>query len=84
MNPEKVEEQLRWRSHENALQGSDYAVRKGIFFTPDHEIWRYLEPGDVITVLACAQFGGWANFCKEAKLEFWELFDPVPLALALA
>jgi hypothetical protein len=84
MHPERVEEQLRWRSHENALHGNGYEDREGSLFTPDHEMWQYLEPGDVIIVKACAQFGGWANFCRMAKLEFWELFDPIPLALALA
>jgi hypothetical protein len=77
-----VTKPLQWKSHENVIEGDGYETIEGSF-TPDHEIWQHLEPGDVIIIKACARFPGWANYCQEAKLEFWEYFDPVPLALTL-
>lgn len=36
---------------------------------------RSLDVGDVLELLACAQFGGWENRVKEASMEIWAVDD---------
>ncbi|KAF9531939.1 hypothetical protein CPB83DRAFT_848059 [Crepidotus variabilis] len=78
MHPERL---LRWISHHNTLAERQYATHQGILFEPDHEIWCYLEKGDIIAVKACCRFGGWQNEVKHCSLKFWKKFNPTSLAL---
>lgn len=71
---------MRWFSHHNIIASHVFAVREGVVFTSDHEIWYHLEEGDIIAVLACARNDSygfvWQNVAKTGHLQFWEKFDP--------
>lgn len=70
---------LKWHSHHNKLASLHIEEREGMLFSPNHEIWRFVEPGDIISVIACAQFPAWANIAGGGTLHFWEKFDPTNL-----
>ena len=40
-------------------------------------ITKNLKPGDVVDLLACAQFGGWENQVHAASIEMWSFDDPI-------
>jgi len=53
-------------------------MHEGYVFGPDHELWTYLEEGDIIKVRAQARFG-WQSIIKDAWVRIWERFDPIDL-----
>ncbi|KAG8761231.1 hypothetical protein FRC11_014201 [Ceratobasidium sp. 423] len=63
---------LTWISHRLPLS-KKYDVKRGEDFTKDHEIWKFLEPGDHIGVLACAQYRKWEGDVRSGKLTFREM-----------
>ncbi|KAG8983431.1 hypothetical protein FRB90_006039, partial [Tulasnella sp. 427] len=67
---------LRWVSLYNQVAGESFQRHIGEEFGPDHEIWKYLEPGDRIGVWICAQFVGWECYCEEARLLIREWYAP--------
>ena len=73
-------EELRWASHWNPLATGRPESLFGEVFDSQHEVWRHLEVGDVLSVHTLAQFPGWANNVLKGKLIFWERFDPTGLA----
>jgi hypothetical protein len=74
------DEPLIWQSHTNFLRTKDYEFQRGIEFGPEHEIWDYLDEGDVIGVYVCAQYPGWRNDAEHGFLDFWEWFEPMDLS----
>lgn len=66
----------RWESHHNDSYSDEYQHYEGPIFDTDHEIWKHVNPGDVIAVLAVCQFAAWAVRGEAARLKFWELYDP--------
>jgi len=65
-----------WVSHRNPIASQEFDWRIGLTFGPDHEVWDYLEDGDMLLVRVCAQYGGWRNIARKATLEFTEWFEP--------
>jgi hypothetical protein len=41
-----------------------------------HEVWRYLEEGDMLCLRVCAQYPAWANIVKNARFRFLKYFEP--------
>jgi len=78
-DPNNVTRQLQWTSHHNQLGINTPRLVIGDAFKPEHELWTFLEEGDVIAVYACALYPGWQNTAKSGKLLFWERFDPMGL-----
>jgi len=67
---------LTWVSHRVSLD-STYTEQTGPVFAKDHELWKHISEGDVIGVLACAQFAYWKCDARSGSLNFQELFvDP--------
>jgi len=77
---EDEDAQLKWISHWNQLATSRPESLLGEVFDSQEEVWEHLEVGDVVSVHALAQFGGWSNNVLKGKLVFWEKFDPTGLA----
>ncbi|KAG8794857.1 hypothetical protein FRC12_020714 [Ceratobasidium sp. 428] len=70
-------EPLTWLSQKRPLS-KEYKEQKGVRFAKDHEIWKFVQSGDYIGVLACAQYARWNAESKSGKLLVQELFvgDP--------
>ncbi|KAF5360891.1 hypothetical protein D9756_004636 [Leucocoprinus leucothites] len=60
---------LVWRSHNvtTGLKGAR-TEQHGKLFTSKHEVLKFLEPGDVIGVRACAQFSKWETHALSGRL----------------
>lgn len=62
-HPTNPQRQLAWRSHDNVRSVANVMVNQGIpeyagaEFGPHHEIWDFLENGDMIGLHACPQGG---------------------------
>ncbi|KAF8528377.1 hypothetical protein BU17DRAFT_80686 [Hysterangium stoloniferum] len=67
---------LVWLSHRNPIASQELDWRIGDMFGPDHEVWEYLEEGDMLVVRVCAQFGAWQNIAQNGHLQFMEWFEP--------
>lgn len=67
---------LRWISHYNEVASQSFQEHVGNEFGPDHDIWKYLEPGDRIGVWICAQFIGWECYCEDARILVREWYTP--------
>ncbi|KAG8786212.1 hypothetical protein FRC12_016803 [Ceratobasidium sp. 428] len=52
----------------------DYHAQKGFCFAKDHEIWWFIQRGDYIGVLACAQYAYWEAKSQRARLLVQEVF----------
>ncbi|KDQ58488.1 hypothetical protein JAAARDRAFT_78212 [Jaapia argillacea MUCL 33604] len=67
---------LTFISHRLPLS-STYEDQTGMLFEKDHELFKNLADGDVIGVLACAQFAAWKCDARSGNMNFVELFvDP--------
>ncbi|KAG8725075.1 hypothetical protein FRC09_009041 [Ceratobasidium sp. 395] len=66
-------EPLTWLSHKLPLS-KEYKEQKGVRFAKDHEIWKFVQSGDYIGVLACAQYALWKAESRNGKLLVQELF----------
>ncbi|KAG8950783.1 hypothetical protein FRC03_012748 [Tulasnella sp. 419] len=60
--------ELRWHSHNNFLFGHDFAEIEGNILETDHEIWKYLGPGDRLAVYMCARHRGRKNHCTGGRV----------------
>ncbi|KAG8722951.1 hypothetical protein FRC09_005435 [Ceratobasidium sp. 395] len=58
---------LTWLSHTLPLS-REYHVQKGACFAKDHEIWKFVQSGDYIGVLACAQYAYWKAVARSGRL----------------
>ncbi|EUC60787.1 transposase family Tnp2 protein, partial [Rhizoctonia solani AG-3 Rhs1AP] len=58
---------LTWTSHENRLNPG-FQWLDGAKFTWDHPLFRHVEQGNCIVLLACAQFPLWENEIRNGKL----------------
>ncbi|TFK41517.1 hypothetical protein BDQ12DRAFT_625449 [Crucibulum laeve] len=63
---------LTWLSHRVALS-SEYTEQTGPVFGKDHELWKNIETGDIVGVLACAQYASWECDVRSGSLKFLEL-----------
>ena len=65
-----------WYSHGNPIKGSDYTINSGKFFTHRSELWTWVQEGDCLAVVACAQYTGWKNYGKAFTISYDEFFEP--------
>jgi hypothetical protein len=63
---------LTYFSHTTELS-SEYKDQTGKLFDKDSELWKHVEAGNLIGVLACAQFRAWSLDGRVAKLAFTEI-----------
>ncbi|KAG9124567.1 hypothetical protein FRC07_011107 [Ceratobasidium sp. 392] len=63
---------LTWMSHKLPLTGQ-WEIQQGIVFGKDHELWKHLEPGDYVGVLACAQYAYWKAEARNGTLMIQEM-----------
>lgn len=68
---------LEWTSHVHEFHEFN-EIHEGIVFGPAHDIWDFLEEGDLLVFKACARFG-WRNIVDGGGVRFWEKFDPSAL-----
>jgi hypothetical protein len=63
---------LTYHSHTTYLSNT-FKTQTGKMFSKDSEIWRHVEAGNSIGVLACAQYSEWMVEGRKVKLAFHEL-----------
>ncbi|KDR77887.1 hypothetical protein GALMADRAFT_65251 [Galerina marginata CBS 339.88] len=63
---------LTWISHDVPLT-STYTDQDGPVFAKDHALFKNLKAGNVIAVLACAQYAYWKCDARSGKLNFRQL-----------
>ena len=68
---DKYERHELQRNRHASRKPEDYRVEIG----PDHELLQSLKEGDVIDVLACAQYPAWTNIVHRASIEIWTMDD---------
>jgi len=59
-------------SHRNKAGTAEFQEYAGKVWVPDDELFRYIKPGTRIGVWACAQYDGWSNKVKQAKIQLHE------------
>ncbi|PVF99505.1 hypothetical protein CPB86DRAFT_796512 [Serendipita vermifera] len=79
MDPSNPTRRLQWESHRNPRAKGSWNHIKGPIFTPHHEIWNHLDENDILGVTVVAQYGGWTNTVSDARIQFWDKFDPTLL-----
>jgi len=65
-----------WVSHYIPLT-STYTEQTGPVFDATHPLWKNLAPGNVISVLVVAQFGGWKGDVRNGTLAITEFLDEI-------
>ncbi|QRV88158.1 hypothetical protein RhiJN_16176 [Ceratobasidium sp. AG-Ba] len=65
-----------WESHSHAVEMHGYTINEGKRFGIEHPLWNYVEPGDVLTVEAKAQFPGWQNRVRRGVLLVYTWWKP--------
>ena len=63
---------LSYYSHSTYLSNA-YQTQTGKLFGKDAELWQHVEEGNLIGVIACAQFAAWRLDGRSAKLTFQQL-----------
>lgn len=66
---------LRFKSHHNPLYAQPAQKVMGPIFSKNHELWKYLEVGDTIGVVACARGEKWKNEVTSVEVKFWRHSD---------
>ncbi|KAF9487998.1 FabD/lysophospholipase-like protein [Pleurotus eryngii] len=59
-----------WRSHSNIIGFGQDTTTAGEIFDKEDDLFRVLQPGDVLAVIVCARFLGWENNASSGYLEF--------------
>ncbi|KAF7433810.1 hypothetical protein PC9H_005776 [Pleurotus ostreatus] len=59
-----------WRSHCNVIGYGKDTTTVGEVFDKEDDLFKVLQPGDVLAVMVCARFPGWENNATSASLEF--------------
>ena len=69
---------LAWQSHVHPIGMDAPKYLNGAYFGPEHEMWKSVEPGNVLGVVLCTE-GGWCR-AGRGRLCFWKRFEPsIPL-----
>ncbi|KAI5120728.1 hypothetical protein M0805_006434 [Coniferiporia weirii] len=64
---------LKWFSHRHPIkQNNSFQNYIGRLLGTEHEIWRYLSPGDRLAVFGCAQYPAWSCRGQKGVLTFNE------------
>jgi hypothetical protein len=63
---------LRFKSHDNQMYVQPAVKVMGPMISKSHELWKYLEVGDVLGVVACARGARWKNEVTSVELLFWK------------
>ncbi|KAL4257458.1 FabD/lysophospholipase-like protein [Pleurotus pulmonarius] len=59
-----------WRSHCNVIGFGQDTTTAGEIFDKEDDLFKVLQPGDVLAVMVCARFLGWENNASSGYLEF--------------
>lgn len=69
---DEYSESVVFESHRNKAGTAEFQEYTGKVWVPDDELFKYIKPGVRIGVWACAQYGGWSNKVKQAKVQLHE------------
>ena len=67
--------ELMWTATQNPV-GSRGWVDGTSSFDAEHDVWKYIQPGDSVGLFACAQFGAWSCEGVHAALEITKFYEP--------
>jgi hypothetical protein len=67
----------RWKSHYNGFAEARYEPYDGIFFGPEHDMWKVLKPGYRLALFSNVDVGGWICEVHDVRFTAWEWYRPV-------
>ena len=66
---------LVWVFHHNDIASPHWKKSHSVI-DENHEVWKYVEAGDVLGVRVCAQYRGWENRARDGSMKVMRYFEP--------